>query len=298
MSQWKVSAGAESPPMPCLRPILLLCLSLTLLAPSWADTATSIRGGEGAGPFQLFAPFGTVTRELGQPSSQNPSADDPRTVTKFYKQQQLAFLVNPKGEIIGITIARKDWRTPQGLGVGSPLAQFQKLMGQGLKRGPGWLAFPQHGLAVAHKNGTVQTIYVVKKDAKDPAKGDMLLIGGNRAGGIRLGNSAKDMEALLGAPTKKTGSNGNVWVYQNHGVRLAFVNGRVQLIGVSSGDFVTPTGLKVGRPFADLKKEMGAKYRVDRESVFYDQWGLGARLQADKIVELLIFQPRKSGAQG
>lgn len=281
-----------------MRLILLFCLLLTAVSPTWADSSTSIRGGDGAGPFKLFQPFGTVIQTLGQPSSQNPSAEDPRTVTKFYKQQQLAFLVNPKGEIIGITIARKDWKTPQGLGVGSPLAQFQKQMGQGLKRGPGWLAFPQHGLAVAHKDGTVQTVYVVKKDAKDTAKGDMLLIGGNRAGGIRLGNTSKDMQALLGPPSKTSGSEGQIWVFEKHGVRLAFVNGRVQLIGVSSGDFVTPTGLKVGRPFAEMKKAMGSNYRVENESIFYDQWGLGARLQGDMIVELLIFQPRKGGGQG
>ena len=125
-----------------------------------------------------------------------------------------------------------------------------------------------------------------------------MLVGGNRAGQLRLGNSNVDLKALLGPPPKTEGPNDAIWVYPQHGLRLAFVKGRLYLIGVTSGDWVTPSGLKVGRPFAEMKKDLGKGYRVDKSSVFYDQWGIGARLEGDMIVELLIFAPKKSGGQG
>lgn len=284
--------------MPQYRILAFLATLLLLLSPAWAENQTTIKGGQSAGPFQLQGAFSEVSRTLGSPSSESPSSGDPGTVMKFYKKQQLAFLVNPKGKIIGITVARKDWKTADGLGVGSPLLAFQELFGKGLKRGRGQTAFPQHGLAVSHESGLVKMVFVVKKDAKDAIKGDHLVIGGTRAGEMRLGNSAKDMRALLGSPPKTSGGSDNIWVYANHGIRLAFVDGRLHLIGVTSGDWVTPSGLKVGRPFADMKRELGSDYRVDRQSVFYDKWGLGARLQGDQIVELLIFNPRKHGGQG
>ena len=115
---------------------------------------------------------------------------------------------------------------------------------------------------------------------------------------LAVGNSAKDMKALLGPPAKTEGTGKAIWVYPDLGVRLAFVKDRLYLIGVTSGDWVTPTGLKVGRPFSEMKKSLGKEYRVDKSSVFYDQWGIGARLEGELIVELLIFSPKKSGGQG
>lgn len=278
--------------------LLLFCLLITV-SPSLAQSAeTLLVGGERAGPFTLGSSFSSVVKRLGQPPDVFPSKADPGTKTCMYKKQKIAFLVNPQDKVIGITIARSDWKTGQGLGVGSSLAAFQKLLGKGLKRGSGDQAFPQYGLAVSHSKGTVGAVYVVKKDAVDGAKGDYLLVGGNRAGEMRLGNSSKDMKALLGPPAKTEGANDAIWTYPQHGIRLAFVGGRLQLIGVTSGDWVTPGGLKVGRPFAEMKKELGKGYRIEQSSVFYDQWGLGARLQGDLIVELLIFTPKKSGAQG
>ena len=139
---------------------------------------------------------------------------------------------------------------------------------------------------------------MVKKDTLEAAKGDYLLVGGNRAGEIRLGNSSKDLKTLLGPPAKTEGANDAIWTYPDLGVTLAFVKGRLYLIGVKSGDWVTPKGLKVGRPFSEMKKELGKDYRIENSSVFYDQWGIGARLEGELIVELLIFTPKKSGGQG
>lgn len=175
---------------------------------------------------------------------------------------------------------------------------FQKALGKGLKRGSSDVAFPQHGLAVSHNAGKVTTVYVVRKDKLEAAKGDYLLVGGVRAGEMRLGNSSQDMKALLGAPGKTEGPDNAIWVYPDLGVRLAFVKGRLYLIGVTSGDWVTPTGFKVGRPFSEMKKDLGQGYRIDKSSVFYDQWGIGARLEGELIVEILIFTPKKSGGQG
>lgn len=255
-------------------------------------------GGERAGPFSLGSPFSQVISRWGQPPDIFPSSSDPGTTTRMYKQHKVAFLVNRQEKVIGITVARNDWKTSAGLGVGSSLASFQKILGKGLKRGAQDLAFPQYGLAVSHAEGVVKTVYIVKKDALEAAKGDYLLVGGNRAGQIRLGSSSSDIKTLLGPPATTEGPSDAIWVYPQHGLRLAFVKGRLYLIGVTSGDWVTPGGLKVGRRFAEMKKELGSGYRVDKSSVFYDQWGLGARLEEDLIVELLIFSAKKSGGQG
>lgn len=255
-------------------------------------------GGERAGPFTLGSAFSSVEQRLGKPPDVFTSASDPGTSTRMYKSQKLAFLVNPEGKVIGITVARGDWKTKGGLGVGSSLESFQKALGKGLKRGTNDVAFPQYGLAVSHSGGKVNTVYVVKKDTLEAAKGDYLLVGGNRAGEMRLGNSSQDMKGLLGSPARTEGPGDSIWVYPDLGVRLAFVKGRLYLIGVSSGDWVTPQGLKVGRPFSEMKKDLGKDYRIDKSSVFYDQWGIGARLEGDLIVEILIFTPKKSGGQG
>lgn len=273
-------------------------LFLLSLSAGAQTSDTVLVGGERAGPFTLGSSFTSVTKRLGEPPDVFPSSSDPGTSTRMYKSQKLAFLVNRDGKIIGITVARSDWKTKGGLGVGSTLDAFQKSLGKGLKRGANDVAFSQHGLAVTHSNGKVTTVYVVKKDALDAAKGDYLLVGGNRAGEMRLGNSSKDMKALLGPPGKTEGANDAIWVYPDMGLRLAFVKGRLYLIGVTSGDWVTPKGLKVGRPFSEMKKELGKDYRIEKSSVFYDQWGIGARLEGDLIVELLIFTPKKSGGQG
>jgi hypothetical protein len=277
----------------------LAVLVMCLLLPVGAQTAeTLLVGGERAGPFTLGSSFASVSKRLGQPPDVFPSASDPGTSTRMYKKQKLAFLVNRDEVIIGITVARGDWKTKSGLGVGSSLESFQKVLGKGLKRGPNDVAFSQHGLAVTHSGGQVNTVYVVKKDTLEAAKGDYLLVGGNRAGEIRLGNSSKDLKTLLGTPPRTEGANDAIWSYPDLGIRLAFVKGRLYLIGVTSGDWVTPTGLKVGRPFSEMKKDLGKDYRIENSSVFYDQWGIGARLEGDLIVELLIFTPKKSGGQG
>lgn len=258
----------------------------------------SIIGGRQAGPFKLGDTFDTVVKKLGKPESSTPTSGDPSTTLKMYSAQKLAFLVNKESKIIGITVARKDWKTDGGLGVGSPLTSFTKTYGNGLKRGKGQLAFSEHGLSITHDQSVVKTIYVVKKDKLDQAKGDHVIVGGSRVGAIKLGQTPQELQKLLGPPPAKEGSGGSVWVYADRGIRLGFIQGRLQMIGVTSGDWVTPSGLKVGRPFSDMKKELGSDYRVQSSSVFYDQWGIGARLLEQQITEILIFSPKKAERQG
>lgn len=274
-----------------------LLLALLMLAPCLAQD-TLLVGGERAGPYTLGSPFASVVKRLGQPPDVFPSSSDPGTSTRMYKKHKIAFLVGRDEKILGVTVARSDWKTRAGLGVGSTLAAFQQAYGKGLKRGANDQAFSQHGLAVSHSNGKVTTVYVVKKDKLVAAQGDYLLVGGTRAGQLRLGNSSKDLKALLGPPAKTEGAGDAIWVYPDLGVKLAFVKGRLYLIGVTSGDWVTPSGVKVGRPFSEMKKDLGKDYRIENSSVFYDKWGIGARLEGQLIVEILIFQPKTSGAQG
>lgn len=257
-----------------------------------------LTGGSQAGPFKLGDSFQSVRNRLGAPDSSTPTSGDPGTTLKMYKKYQLAFLVNGESKVIGITVARKDWKLANGLGVGSPVMAFKEVYGKGLKRGSGQLSFPQHGIAITHRGGAVKTVYVVKKDKLDEIKGDYLVVGGTRVGQLRLGRSDRELRQLLGAPGSKEGANQNVWVYPDRGIRLGFIQGRLHMVGVTSGDWVTPSGLKVGRPFADMKRELGSGYRVESSSVFYDKWGIGARLLGDQIVELLIFNPRNSNRQG
>jgi hypothetical protein len=280
--------------------VAAVCLTLLLLVAqaSAQNLNKQIVGGERAGPFLIGAQFSVVEKQLGKPGSVTPTSGDPTTTMRLYPEKQLGFLVNGKGEVIGITVARKDWKAARGLGVGSPVLAFQEVFGQSLKRGSGQLAFPEAGLAVTHRGGTVTTIYVVKKDQVDKVKGDHLVVGGSRVGQLRLGRSSDELLKLLGAPAKKEGQGGNIWVYPDKGVRLAFLQGRLHLVGVTSGDWVTPSGLKVGRPFSDMKRELGSDYRVETSSVFYDKWGIGARLQGDQIVEILVFSPRKPEQRG
>lgn len=280
-----------------LSSLLFALLLAQLLTPALAQD-TLLVGGERAGPYTLGSPFASVVKRLGEPPDVFPSSSDPSTSTRMYKKHKIAFLVGRDKTILGVTVARSDWKTKGGLGVGSTLEAFQKTYGKGLKRGAGDQAFGQHGLAVSHANGKVTIVYVVKKDKLVAAQGDYLLVGGTRAGQLRLGTSSKDLKALLGPPAKTEGAGDAIWVYPDLGVKLAFVKGRLYLIGVTSGDWVTPAGVKVGRPFSEMKKDLGKDYRIENSSVFYDKWGIGARLEGQLIVEILIFQPKTSGAQG
>lgn len=302
MSEVKPADGIRHRQSAGKPPLVKVALALLLVwfsPAAWSQAGeTLLVGGEQAGPFKLSSPFASVVQRLGQPPDVFPSSSDPGTSTRMYKKHKLAFLVNRDEKIIGVTVARADWKTRGGLGVGSTLESFQKSLGKGLKRGASDVAFPQHGLAVSHSGGKVHTVYVVKKDALEAAKGDYLLVGGNRAGEMRLGNSSQDMKALLGPPARTEGAGDAIWVYPDLGVRLAFVKGRLYLIGIASGDWVTPQGLKVGRPFSEMKKDLGQDYRIENSSVFYDQWGIGARLEGELIVEILIFTPKRSGGQG
>ncbi len=277
-----------------------VCLLLLLLvqAVSSQTSDTVIVGGERAGPFRLGLKFSEVEQRLGPPTTVVPSSEDPNTSTRIYRPQKLAFLVGPENTVIGVTVAQPGWKTDRGFGIGAPVLAFEEAFGKGLKRGAEGLAYPQHGLAISHENGKVHTIYVVKKDTVEKGRGDHLLIGGNRAGEIRLGSNATDIVNLLGRPPQTQGANSEIWVYPELGIRLAFLNQRLHLIGISSGDWVTPSGLKIGRPFSDMKRELGGDYRVQESSVFYDRWGIGARLQGEQILEILIFNPKSSGAQG
>lgn len=278
-------------------PLVLLMLIALLSTPGLSEENLLV-GGEQAGPFRLGAPFATVQNRLGPSDHHQATTSDPGTIFHSYRTYKLGFLVNPESEIIGITVARTDWKTAQGLGPGSALMAFKEVYGDGLKRGSGQLAFPEAGLAITHDGSSVETVYVVKKELADPVKGDRLLVSGSRAGQIRLGTSSSQLKTLLGPAPKTEGAENNIWIYPERGLRLGFVNDRLHMVGVSSGDWVTPSGLKVGRPFSDMKREFGSNFTIRESSVFFETWGVGARLQGDQVVEILIFSPPKSRHDG
>ncbi len=274
---------------------------LIFLVPLFALAETSvIQGGVGLGNFKLGAAFESVQKQLGQPPEVKRSPSDPKSGMAFYPDKGLAFLLNREQTILGITVTEPKYRTSSGIGVGSSLQQVKAAYGNGLARGAFNLSFPDKGLSFAFTNQKVTHVYVTKVEESQSMHGDRLIVPGSRVGEIRLGSSGDVAERVLGKPDRVGHLKGGrkLWTYQEKGLRLVMGSAGVEGILITTGDFITSEGVKVGATSADIKRSFGPHGQRTDKGLFYHQRGIGFLLERDQTIEIQVLYPRGDGKSG
>ncbi|CAN0307143.1 unnamed protein product [Phaeothamnion confervicola] len=246
-----------------------------------------------AGPVELGSDYGRAVAALGTASRIQPTASDPNT--KLYYHKDLFVLVGTENKIIGITIVSPAYRTADGLGVGSLEHEIMKRLGQGLMRGQGNRTYANRGIGFSFDaTGKATQVYIFRAEGDRPLLGDRLLVAGQRVGDVRLGMRFSLIEKAWGPPSKsKDMGNGEMLCsYPTNAVRIIVHDGIVDGILVTTGDYVTPQGLKVGVSGVGVQKVLGQSMHKLKNGLFYPQLGIGFVTESNQVTEIQILYPR------
>jgi hypothetical protein len=271
------------------RLLLVLCLLIPCLLAPALGVAWPIKEGDSYGPLQLGQKVARAERTLGKPKSSEPSASDPSTRFNTYAAGVM-LLVNGEGNIIGITVTDPQARTASGLGVGSSSQQVQKVLGTGLQRGPNQVAYPTHGIGFAFSGANkVERVFLFKKEGVSPLQGDRLIVPGQRCGDIKVGMTIQEIEAAWGPPST---TNPAVHLYQwaAKGVGVTGQRGRVVAITLSTGDYVTRQGLKVGSLRSEVLAALGQPQQTVAQQMVYKQ-GIMFTISGEQVAVVQVFSP-------
>ena len=282
-------------PSPSSPRYLLFLLLALLLAPAVRAKTSLLIPGKGFGTVQLGAEYVDFAPAFGKPKKVTTSTEDPSIKMVWF--ESFAVQVNHDGKVIGITVLSPDYRTSEGLGVGSTNENIQKALGAGLVRGESGRVYPSRGIGFMFSNGKAAYVLVFKAEegAVTPLLGDRLLIGGQRAGDLRLGMPFATVQKAWGSPSgeKPMGPGRTLADYQKEGVRFVVGGGKVEAILVTTGDFISASGIKVGGRRAEIEKKLGPAPSHKGDGIFYPKKGVGFLLATDEIREIQILAPEK-----
>jgi len=265
---------------------LLLLSLLSLFA--WAKPGWKIEGGKGFGPVALGQLKGEVDQVLGKPNEVKSGSDGLSQLCTYVGP--LLVLFNGEGQAIGITVLEKGVTSAHGIGIGSSLAEERKQLGPGLQQGPGQYAFPDQGLALAlNSQERVDRIFVVKKDAKLALAGDRLVIAGSRAGDIKLGQTLSSVEKAWGAAGTQKDKD---FRWPDKGIGLLVKHEKIIAITLTTGDYITPEGIKVGTLKAEVENVLGKAPLANGTNWFYPKRGLAIYFAGDQVSTLQVFAPQ------
>lgn len=268
---------------------LLVFLLLTLTA--WAAGGV-IEPGKGVTGLQLGENFAPLKAALGPPRKVDTSASDSSTHMFYY--QNVALLVNRQDKIIGVTVLGNTYATEAGLHVGSAQAEVKKVYGEGLVRGQGNLTYAERGIGFSFNTRlSVTHIYIFKPEGQRPLLGDRLLVGGKRAGDLKLGMGLESVTAAWGkAEVSPLQGGAEIWSYPKQKVRLVVLKGHIDGILVNTGDFITAKGAKVGSLPAEVERALGKPATQNEKSMIYPRLGIGFVFQGGQATEVQILYPR------
>lgn len=269
----------------------MLRLLLWLLVLSGAAWAQLITPGVGAGSVKLGQPEAQVRQALGAPREIRPGSSD----TRMFIYDGLMLLVNKEKQVIGLTISAAGFKTAEKVGVGSSAADVERAYGAGLRRGEGNLTYPGRGLGFTFDaQGKASHVYVFKQEGDRPLLGDRLIVAGKRAGQLKLGGAALAVQSAWGAPSKTQdlGGGRSLWTFNDQGVRLMVSGGQIDAILVTTGDFITNEGLKVGASQAEVERAYGAGFQRKGPGLFYPEKGIGFLLGKESVIEIQVLFPR------
>ncbi len=268
-----------------------------LLLSSLAFCDSSIIGGKRVGPVALGQSMQTLEKSLGKADRVQKAESDKEAAMLFYQQKGLAVLVTADKKVLGITVNSTGYATPEAVRVGSAQAQVKKAYGQGLIRGKGNWTYPDRGLAFSFAKGKVAQIYVMKTEQERPLLGDRLIQAGIRCGDLELGLPFGQVTKLWGKPDHRAamkGKSAEIVSYRDHGVRLVVSQGRVDGILLTTGDFITPQGVKIGSSRAEVVRAFGKGFVEKEPYLGYSLDGIGFILGDDQVIEIQVLYPKKT----
>jgi hypothetical protein len=256
---------------------------------AWAQ-AWQIKPGTSYGPISLGQSLTQAEQSLGAPIQSRPSQSDPESSLKTYAKNVL-LLVNGKKKVIGITVFQNGASTPEGVGVGSPIAQVRKALGAGLPRGSGQIAYPSRGIGFAYDSaGVVERVFLFKVEAPTALQGDRLLVPGQRCGDLKVDMALSQVESAWGKAPVHQGKDHR---WPDKGVGLLVDGGKVVAITVTTGDYITAKGLKMGSSRSEVQAEYGAAPEGKGENLIYPARGIAFYLAGDTVSTVQIFAPIK-----
>lgn len=269
------------------RLFLVLCLLIPCLC--WAQ-AWQLKPGASYGPISLGQPVAQAEQALGAPTRSVPSQSDPESSLRTYAKNVL-LLVNGKKKVIGITVFQSGARTTEGVGVGSKIAQVQQAMGPGLPRGSGQVAYPGSGIGFAYDEaGLVDRVFIFKVEAQSALQGDRLVVAGQRCGDLKVGMAFSQVESAWGAAPVHKGKDHR---WPDKGVGLLVDGGKVLAITITTGDYITAKGLKMGSSRAEVLALYGNPPQANGENLIYPARGIAFYLAGDTVSTVQVFAPIK-----
>ena len=266
---------------------LFLCFFLCSVA--WTE-GWQIRPGQGLGPLSLGQSLGDAESSLGKASQVQASESDPKAQLRTYARGVL-LLVNAEKKVLGITLWDRTARSAEGLGVGISRGQVESQWGKGLSRGPQQYAYAGRGIGFQYDGqDRIERVFVFRPEAALPLQGDRLIQPGKRCGDIVLGIPLSQVEQAWGAAPTQQGKDHR---WPDKGVGLMVDGGRVVAITVTTGDYVTAAGLKMGSRSADVLRALGKAEQRPGGNLFYPSRGIAFYLAGEVVSTVQIFAPMK-----
>ncbi|MCA9791245.1 MAG: hypothetical protein KC910_05600 [Candidatus Eremiobacteraeota bacterium] len=277
-----------------MRTFLAIVLSLFLVAPVWADT--TIVGGKRAGDIRIGQSVSEAQKVLGKPSRVREAESDKKASMQFFDARGMALLIDASKNVLGITVTSTSYATAESIRVGTPEATVRKLYGTGLARGTGNVSYPERGISFSFQNGKVTHIYVVKPEQDRPLLGDRLIVPGKRVGDLQLGGPFTVVEKAWGKPDSRSdlsNHSGEIIAYRQHGVRFVVISGRIDAIMLTTGDFITKQGVKIGSDKDEVIRAFGKDFKTNDAFHSYPGLGIGFMLGQGDVIEIQILYPSK-----
>ncbi len=281
----EIPFSAKPKPM-WMRFFLCLFLSLGVWGESWV-----IRPGQGLGPLSLGQSLSEAEAALGKASRVQASESDPKAQLRTYSRGVL-LLVSGEKKILGITLWEPSARSSEGLGVGATRRLVESRLGAGLARGPQQFAYANRGIGFQYDGQQkVERIFLFRPEAAQPLQGDRLIMAGKRCGELLLGAPLSQVEQAWGrAPVQQ----GKDLRWPDKGVGLMSDSGRVVAITLTTGDYVTPQGLKMGSSAQEVLKVLGKPEQRPGGNLFYPSKGIAFYLAGEVVSTVQIFAPMKA----
>ena len=249
-----------------------------------------LKPGNGYGPILLNQSLAEAEASLGSPLGSKPSEGDPQSSLKTYRGGDVVLLVNAQKKVLGITIFSKDAKMASGVGMGSSVSQVKTVLGQGLQRGPQNVVYP-NGIGFAFDdNSKVERIFIFKAEAQSALQGDRLIVAGRRCGDLKVGMAMTDLQAAWGNAPVVDGKN---YRWPDKFVGVLADGGQVAAITITTGDYISPKGLKVGCGKAEVLKIYGKAPDTSGGNLIYPKRGIAFYLAGETVSTIQIFAPIK-----
>lgn len=248
-----------------------------------------LKPGSGYGPVFLNQNAAEAEAALGAPVSSKASESDPEASLRTYKGDVL-LLISGKKKVLGITTWANGAKLGNGLGVGSSVTQVQTAFGAGLQRGPQQVAY-SNGIGFAYDSaGKVERVFIFKAEAQSALQGDRLIVAGKRCGDLKVGMAVSEVEAAWGPAPKKDGKN---YSWPDKFVSVLVGNGQVLAITITTGDYISPKGLKAGSSKRDVLSIYGKAPDTTGGNLIYPKRGIAFYLAGESVSTIQVFTPIK-----